>query len=103
MKYQVTDFLKQEELLAMLAEECAELAQAALKLRRVIDGTNPTPVGYHLAMKRLHEEVADVNLCIDQIHCLDDDKLEEIRKAKLARWLTRLMEERKKDDERKWE
>ena len=103
MKYQVTDFLRQEELLAMLAEECAELAQAALKLRRVIDGTNPTPVSYHLAMKRLHEEVADVNLCIDQIHCLDDDKLEEIRKTKLARWLTRLMEERKKDDERKWE
>lgn len=31
------------ELLAGLAEEAAELTQAALKLRRCYDGTNPTP------------------------------------------------------------
>ena len=31
------------EVLAQLAEECTELAQAALKLRRALDGKNPTP------------------------------------------------------------
>lgn len=39
----VTDYLTPAELLAQLAEESAELAQAALKLRRAYDGTNPTP------------------------------------------------------------
>lgn len=39
----VTDYLTPVELLAQLAEEGAELAQAALKLRRAYDGTNPTP------------------------------------------------------------
>lgn len=32
-----------EEQLLQLAEECAELSQAALKLRRAMTGTNPTP------------------------------------------------------------
>ena len=36
-------FLPDAELWAQLAEEAAELAQAALKIRRVLDGTNPTP------------------------------------------------------------
>ena len=36
--------LSKEEQLAQLAEECAELGKAALKLRRVYDGRNPTPV-----------------------------------------------------------
>ena len=36
--------LPKTEILAQLAEEAAELAQAALKLRRSLDGTNPTPV-----------------------------------------------------------
>lgn len=101
MKYQVTDFLNQEELLAMLAEESAELSHAALKLRRVMDGTNPTPVGYHLAVKRLQEEIADVFLCIEQIHCVEEDTVNMIRKQKLARWLTRLMDEREKEDAQK--
>lgn len=36
-------YLPEAEVLAQLAEEVAELAQAALKLRRALDGTNPTP------------------------------------------------------------
>jgi hypothetical protein len=36
-------YLPLTELLAGVAEEAAELAQAALKLRRAYDGTNPTP------------------------------------------------------------
>ena len=35
--------LGEAEVLAQLAEACTELAQAALKLRRALDGKNPTP------------------------------------------------------------
>ena len=40
----IREILPQEELLAQLAEEASELAHAALKLRRVYDGRNYTPV-----------------------------------------------------------
>lgn len=39
----VSDILPKTEILAQLAEEASELAQATLKLRRALDGTNPTP------------------------------------------------------------
>ena len=97
MKYRITDYLGQTELLAMCAEECAELAQAALKLRRVIDGRNPTPVSFDQAIADLNEEIADVTLCIDQIAYADGDTIERIRKKKKARWIYRLMTKAKKD------
>ena len=43
MSKNVSDILPETEILAQLAEEASELAQAALKLRRALDGTNPTP------------------------------------------------------------
>lgn len=46
------------ELMAQLAEETAELAQAALKLRRVMDTVNPTPVSEKEALNGLYEEIA---------------------------------------------
>ncbi len=92
-KYKVTDFLTQDELLAGLAEEASELGQAALKLRRVMTGDNPTPTNYRDAVKDLNEEAADVYLYLEQLKGLTDDSLiREIRNKKLARWLTRLME-----------
>ena len=100
MTYDVTDFLPQEELLAQLAEEAAELAQAALKLRRVMDGRNPTPTGYAQAVKNLQEEIADVTLCIDQISSVDYSKVNQIRTGKLGRWIARLLEARRKEDDR---
>lgn len=91
----ISDFLPQTELLAMLAEEAAELSQAALKLRRVLDGSNPTPVGYQLAKKRLIEEAADVELSMRMIHALDDRREIEVIKAdKYMRWMSRLKESR---------
>lgn len=43
MSKKISDILPKTEILAQLAEEASELAQAALKLRRALDGTNPTP------------------------------------------------------------
>lgn len=39
----VSEILPPTEILAQMAEEHSECAQAALKLRRALDGTNPTP------------------------------------------------------------
>jgi NTP pyrophosphatase (non-canonical NTP hydrolase) len=92
----VTDFLPQEEILAQLAEEAAELSQAALKLRRAMDGTNPTPASRDAAMKHLEEEIADVTLCIDLIGHVDFGNVNKIRDEKMNRWVSRLQEAREK-------
>ena len=52
------------EVMAQLAEEAAELAQAALKYRRAVTGENPTPVSAEEAMEHLREEIADVETCL---------------------------------------
>ena len=51
-----------DELLAMLAEEAVEVAHAALKLRRVYNGINPTPVSEDEATEKFYEELADFTL-----------------------------------------
>lgn len=43
------------EILCQLAEEASELCKAALKLRRTIDGSSPTPVTMEEAEKKLEE------------------------------------------------
>lgn len=80
------------ELLAGLAEEASELAQAALKLRRVYDGTNPTPVKEEDAQERLYEEMADVNLYCSMLK-VNVKYISEMMLSKQKRWEQRLMEE----------
>ena len=83
----IKGWLGEAEALAQLAEECAELAQAALKLRRALDGKNPTPNTAEERRRALIEEYTDV------IHCalvLDlEMDLDQIRK-KTERWMRRL-------------
>lgn len=52
--------------LEQLAEEAAELSQAALKVARIIRRENPTPVGYCQAVDNLKEEAADVPIFTEQ-------------------------------------
>lgn len=87
----VTDRIPREELLAQLAEEAAELTHAALKLRRVYDGTNPTPVEPAQALASIKEEIADVALLVQLLE-LDHPlvEIEGIKNAKLLRWRRRL-------------
>ena len=101
MKYHVTDFLPQGEILIQLGEEAAELSQAALKMRRVLDGKNPTPVGYAQAMRDLQEEIADVTLCINLLSGINCARINSIMAWKERRWISRLLEARRKDDARK--
>ena len=85
--------LTTEELLAQLAEECAELSQAALKLIRARTGRNPTPRTAHECVESLAEEMADVALCMGLVadaYGLDVDWIEGIRDEKVARWAKRM-------------
>ena len=51
----------------MLAEECSELAQAALKYARIIRRENPTPVSEDDAHENLIEEFTDVIQCAEEL------------------------------------
>lgn len=79
------------ELLAGLAEEATELAQAALKMRRTLDGRDPTPVSTGDASRSLNEEFADVLLCAAVLG-FDREEIARIIREKAARWSTRLEE-----------
>ena len=77
------------ELLAGLAEEATELAQAALKLRRAYDKTNPTPKTVDECHKALIEEVADVEVYL-QVLSITWDLYHEPMMHKIVRWEDRL-------------
>lgn len=87
----ILERITQAELLAQLAEEAAELAHAALKLRRVYDGSNPTPVKGSVAYSNVKEEVADVLLLVGLLE-LDRDlgEIQRIMNRKTERWKGRL-------------
>ena len=93
MKTRVKDYLTQAELLCQLAEESAELAQAALKERRTFDDDNPTPVSYTDAHANLLEEVADVYVSLGELLSLADwETVAHTRAEKENRWMQRLEE-----------
>lgn len=82
-----------EEILCQLAEECMELAQAALKLRRCISGKNPTPVSSQQAAHNIVEEYADVVTCLNLISInVHQGQVQRIMEEKTARWVKRLEE-----------
>lgn len=86
-------------LLCQIAEEAAELAQAALKYRRTMSEENPTPVQAVEALRHLLEEAADVQLALDvwkvkynQDGDAADDAIESTVDIKRGRWIYRLRE-----------
>lgn len=99
----VTEYLTPSEILAQMAEEGAELTQAALKLRRAIDKKNPTPKSIDECSNNLTEEFADVLVCLTvfaEAFDVDFDSLMneigDIGEAKMKRWAERLEEANKK-------
>ncbi len=91
MKTRPRDYLTRDTLLCQLAEESAELAQAALKERRTFDDDNPTPVSYNQAHINLLEEVADVYVSLGELLSLEDwERVARIREEKENRWMQRL-------------
>lgn len=102
MSKKVSDILPKTEILAQLAEEASELAQAAL------DGTNPTPKSVAECEANLMEEFADISNAVTALFDAwfgDDLDSEsefwnakyEIEDAKYKRWLSRLEEKENKN------
>lgn len=93
--------LSDEDILCQIAEEASELAKAALKLRRAITGTNPTPVSARKAADDLIEEYGDTVLAMTVYymkHGAIDRKVAEIIEQdnpKLNRWAQRIKEGKK--------
>ena len=95
--------LSDEDILCQIAEEAAELSKAALKLRRVLTGTNPTPVSYEDAIYNLIEEYGDVvgafmayakKSEIDtEVYELSNENIE----SKFYRWAKRIKESKSHD------
>lgn len=84
--------------LTIASEECAELIQAITKVKRY---------GFHDGYEyNLHEEVADVLICITELVCLgylDIDKVADYQKLKINREIERAIqkeEEKRKELER---
>lgn len=93
---EIGESLSNAAVLEQLAEEAAELAQAALKLARILRGENPTPKTAEEAAEHLSEEAADVLVCMDvlvaatnYLTCID-----ETVDAKKMRWLERLKKQK---------
>lgn len=91
----IREIMPLAEILTQLAEEASELAQAALKYRRTLSNSNPTPVTRRQAEDKLLEEIADVKLCL---HVAGFEavrhkiSVNRTITAKAERWLKRLME-----------
>ena len=94
--FEVIRSLGEPALLEQLAEECSELAQAALKLARLERGENPTPKSKIHCESALIEEIADVHLCLGVIssHFECYNKLDDIEISKRERWAHRILEAR---------
>lgn len=97
----IAENLSDEDILCQIAEEAAELAQAALKLRRAITKTNPTPVAVEKAADNLIEEYGDtVVACVTYFmkHDLIDRKYVDVLEksnTKYSRWAQRIKEGKK--------
>jgi hypothetical protein len=88
---EIIDKIGEAAILEQLAEECAELTKAALKLSRVMRKENPTPVTVNDAFDNLVEEIGDVRLLLRVTDFMYDSiDTQEIEKYKLQRWKNRI-------------
>lgn len=74
-------------MLEQLAEECVELAKAALKRARIERGENPTPVTKAEAETALFEEYTDVLTCAKELGLTEWEGLAKKKKERFElRW-----------------
>lgn len=95
--------------LDQVVEECTELAQAAIKLARVLRGRNPARISEEDAKEHVIEEYADLLLAMDSVIMENlfgdvtsvdkltkfyDERLIKIFKQKQERWAASIEEEK---------
>lgn len=97
----INDNLTMVSAVGQLAEEAAELAQAALKLQRIYLGENPTPVTERDAIHNLFEELGDVLCCANVLnypHCFEGMSIaEKNAEEKAIRWAYRIKAKKEKE------
>lgn len=86
----IREQLQPAALFGQLAEEAVEVAHAAMKMQRILDGTNPTPVTEKEAMAKVMEEICDLYNALEVLKLDVSLKYEGIRKKKMARWVERI-------------
>ena len=93
--------LSDEDILCQISEEADELAKAALKLRRAITGTNPTPVTIEKAVDDLFEEYGDTVVAFSAYlvkhNAIDRKGIDVLEQGntKYSRWAQRIKEGKK--------
>ena len=86
--------------LEQLAEECTELAQAALKMARCLRGENPVAGSMEEMTDHIHEEIADVQnvlSILEGTYLYDPHRVARIMEKKMRRWRRRLSRWRRYD------
>jgi hypothetical protein len=83
----IIDEIGKAAMLEQLAEECTELAKAALKMARIIRNENSTPVTEEEAIANIREEYTDVVQCAGELSLTVDD---EQMMRKHERWEKRV-------------
>lgn len=73
-----------------LAEEATELAQAAIKMARILRAENPSPVTPEYAEQTVTEEYNDL---MNVIHLLGYPEDKDMQREKMRRWIERLNSE----------
>lgn len=91
----VREQLSPADQFGQVAEEAVELAHAAMKMQRILNGTNPTPVTEKEAMGKVMEEICDLYNALEVLKLDVSLKYEGIRKKKMARWVERIQKEAK--------
>lgn len=90
----IADNIGTPALLEQTAEECCELAQACLKMARKIRDENTTLKSIEDIRDNLVEEMADVELCMDEIirntQLVGVCEMIRIKEEKYERWHTYL-------------
>lgn len=83
----IVDYIGYPAMLEQLAEECAELGKAALKLARIVRKENPTPVTKEEALENLREEYTDVVQCARELGLKTDlIEMQEKKERFFERW-----------------
>ena len=99
--FEVIRTLGEPALLEQLAEECSELAQAALKLARLERGENPTPKTEEECVENLLEKLGYMNLCMSVVEANRGIHIRCLSVDKKARWAQRIREARGETPEKK--
>lgn len=87
MKKSMVDLIGKPAMYELLAEECCELAQASLKMARILREENPTPKSIKEVQDNLIEERTDVELCIQELGIEHDPELMERKEDRFyKRW-----------------